>query len=118
MRERLCLPPHYDPFKGRKSSALRNLIDPVMENLDIDRFRMPPEIAEQWSEVVGGPIAKHTRPGRFQNGILTIYVDNPVWLAELKRFHKRKIFNELTRKVKPEMIRDIKFQPDPGDQNK
>jgi len=42
------------------------------------------QIAESWQELFGKPLSLHTCPSDLKNGELTINVDSPVWLQQLK----------------------------------
>jgi predicted nucleic acid-binding Zn ribbon protein len=51
---------------------------------------------EEWAEVVGTPIARHSRAASFRDGILLVEVEGSAWMHELgvlkrelvRRFHK------------------------------
>jgi hypothetical protein len=42
------------------------------------------EIEEAWQELFGKPLSLHTCPSDLKEGELTINVDSPVWLQQLK----------------------------------
>ena len=70
------------------------------------------QLQGDWTRVVGAAVAKHTRPGRFDGRALSVYVDNAVWLNELKRYGQEQMLANL-RKQFPK-IQAVRLEPDPG----
>ena len=70
-------------------------------------------LEREWVELVGTPIAKHARPGRYANGQLVVFVDSAVWLNELKRYGRRGIISKLQERFGAETIKNVVLQPDP-----
>ena len=40
-------------------------------------------LREQWAEIVGQPIADHTRPDQIRYRKLYLFVDSPAWMQEM-----------------------------------
>jgi predicted nucleic acid-binding Zn ribbon protein len=64
---------------------------PVGQSLDrlLDHLTGAPMAAttslfEGWDELIGEPVAAHTRPLRLHEGVLTVGVDDPAWASQLK----------------------------------
>jgi predicted nucleic acid-binding Zn ribbon protein len=63
-----------------------------------------------WAESAGPDFAKHTRVQSFRRGILEVVVDNAVLLQELAHFHKRRLLEELRRRLPRATLNDLRFR--------
>lgn len=92
-------------------------LDSVMPGL-MRKFGIAPDywqekLTNDWSQIVGPAVAKHTRPGKLEAVSLTVYVDNSVWLHELKQVGYKPLLEKLQKKYGPEKIRHMKLLLDP-----
>ena len=62
-----------------------------------------------WEEVVGGPVAKHTRPLWIKEGKLRVSVTDPIWLQELG-YVERTIRKKLNDKLGRTAVKKIEFR--------
>ena len=80
----------------KKLDSVANVLQGLFENSKLPlsegfkRYRLE----QQWKDVVGPQLAQYTRPVDFQNGLLTIAVQNASLLTELQFFRQ-----EIIRKV-------------------
>lgn len=86
---------------------LQRLISKIRQDYE-SRQEGPSEILEQWEDLVGSQVALHAKPRKITKGVLTIFVDSPVWLHELTTFAKPTLLKTLTSKWP--WIKDIKFR--------
>ena len=63
---------------------------------------------EVWADVVGEKVAKNTEAKSIEHGTLTVETKNSVWRQELL-FQKKEIIKKLNRKLKKNIIKDIRF---------
>ncbi len=63
-----------------------------------------------WAEVVGAEHAAHTRPAALRRGVLEVTVDNAVLLQELAHFHKRRLLEQLRRRLPDTPLTDLRFR--------
>src|SRR5438067_10416209 len=63
-----------------------------------------------WAESVGPDHAAHTRPGALRRGTLEVVVDNAVLLQELAHFHKRRLLEQLRRRLPGTPLTDLRFR--------
>jgi predicted nucleic acid-binding Zn ribbon protein len=63
-----------------------------------------------WEEAAGTEIAAHTRPGALRRGVLEVVVDNAVLLQELAHFHKRRLLEQLRRRLPDTPLTDLRFR--------
>ena len=67
-------------------------------------------LEKAWVESAGADIAAHTRPGALRRGVLEVVVDNAVLLQELAHFHKRRLLEQLRRRLPDTPLTDLRFR--------
>jgi predicted nucleic acid-binding Zn ribbon protein len=85
----------------------------MMSKLGLDDRLWEQQLLSEWEVFVGPQVAKQTRPGRIQRGVLSIFVSHPTWLAELERSGKQHILKNLQERFGTEKIRSVRLQLDP-----
>lgn len=61
-----------------------------------------------WPEVVGEPVAAHTRAQAYRDGTLWVVCDSPVWAQELS-LQKPRLLQTLAARIGPAAVVDIRF---------
>ncbi len=113
MRERCRIESPYPPPQEMHIPEMENVVASVMKKLGLNETHWLNTLEEEWHDLVGDAVAKHTRPGKFENSQLTIFVNSSVWLYELKRNGYKIILNNLTKRYGRGKIRKIQLLPDP-----
>ena len=113
MRERCCIQSPLPPSREMKVPAMENVVAGVMKKLGLNENHWLNTLEEEWSDLVGAGVAKHTRPGKFENFQLTIFVDSSVWLYELKRNAMKIILRNFAKRYGNGKIKRVQFQLDP-----
>jgi hypothetical protein len=67
-------------------------------------------LEQAWSETAGADMARHTRVGGLRRGILEVEVANAVLLQELAHYHKRRLLEQLRRRLPEVTITDLRFR--------
>jgi predicted nucleic acid-binding Zn ribbon protein len=67
-------------------------------------------LEKAWAEAAGPEFAAHTRPGAVRRGVLEVVVDNAVLLQELAHFHKRRLLEQLRRRLPDIPLTDLRFR--------
>lgn len=93
------------------SAILYRVAQQIKEQYDVQKDG-PFEIREEWEKIVGREISMHARPKKFVRGIITVEVDSPAWLHELKNFGKKTLLKTL--KSRWNWIKDIRFKTGDG----
>jgi len=107
------------PILGvREPTPLASVISPVVKSIITFHDTDLEKIEQKWETFAGKDFAPHCKPGRFENGRLTIFVDNAVWLNELKRYRKKIILSQLQEFLGKDKITDVIFRLDPGERKK
>lgn len=75
----------YRPFHRPREQVVAVAVEHVLKRLGIEASPWLERLAESWPTIAGDAAAKKCRPGKFQNGILYVYVSNSVDLFNLRR---------------------------------
>lgn len=114
-RERFHLPEDHIFKAPPRIHRLDQVMPDVLRDMGLENESRLAELTPVWEELVGKANAKHSRPGRWEAGRLTIYVDHNVWLAEMQRFGSRTILSRIQRRFGAESVRELRFGIDPGE---
>ncbi len=68
-----------------REQAVGVAVERVLRRLGVEASPWLERLAEEWPAVAGSAAASKCRPGKFQNGILYVYVINNVDLFNLRR---------------------------------
>ena len=63
-----------------------------------------------WAEVAGPELAAQTRVGNLRRGVLEVVVGNAILLQELAHFHKRRLLEQLRRRLPTTPVTDLRFR--------
>jgi predicted nucleic acid-binding Zn ribbon protein len=66
-------------------------------------------LEEAWTEAVGPEHAAQTRVSGLRRGVLEVVVANAALMQELAHFHKRRILEQLRRRL-PGKVSDLRFR--------
>lgn len=91
--------------------AIGSVIQSVVKKRNLSGSMWQHQLEMEWGVVVGAAIAKHARPGLFENGLLTIFVDSSVWLNELKRYSADLLLTKIRQRFSE--VKQLRFQADP-----
>jgi len=93
-----------------RPQPISELIPHVVAKLGLSQRLKESQILNNWSELVGEVVAKHSRPMTLDKGYLTVNVDSSPWLNELQRYSKGMILDKLKQKLGKKIIKDIRFR--------
>jgi len=71
-----------------------------------DRTRLE----QAWTDAVGSEHAGDTQVGALRRGVLEVIIGNAVVLQELAHFHKRRLLEELRRRLPGTPVNDLRFR--------
>jgi len=114
-RERFDLTPQDRLPSAARVQAFGDLMPEVLKGMGLESMSRLSELQPRWAEIVGAANARQSRPGRWENGVLVIYVRHNVWLAEMKRFGAQAILKRVRAQFGLDAVRELRFQIDPGD---
>jgi len=86
------LPIDADPTELRQEpEPLSALIEKALKRLNIAESPWLDELAQAWPQLVPADVAKVSRPGKWDHGILYVYVSSSMHLFEIRRAHLKRI---------------------------
>lgn len=112
-RERCYLEDRKPPANYHDARSISQVIPELMKKLGIEEQHWFAVLEEEWPNIVGEAVAKHTRPGRFEKRNLVVFVDSSVWLNELLRYGRKKILLNLQKQFGADRIKSVSLQLDP-----
>ena len=92
---------------------IQDVVTRIMKTLGADADLWTQRLADAWTDVAGQDVARHSRPGLLENGVLTVYVDSSVWLSEISRYGRNALLDNLRRRFSRARIREIRVRLDP-----
>lgn len=80
------------PGRRREPVPMRALVEQTLQRLKLpDQNLWQEELATVWSQVVPPEYAAVIRPGKWERGVLYLFVTNSARLFEIQRFHLKAI---------------------------
>src|SRR5437588_8437356 len=68
------------------------------------------QLEQAWAEAVGAEVAAQTHVGAIRRGVLGVTVGNAVLLQELAHFHKRRMLEELRRRLPRQALAALRLR--------
>lgn len=112
-RERAQIEDRFPPPPFFDAASIAQVVPAVLGRLGIEDQQWLTTLAATWKDVVGAPLAQHTRPGRFEGRCLVVFVDNSAWLSELKRYGQDKLLANVRRQAGAGQVQAVQFRLDP-----
>ncbi len=85
--------------------TIGSLLHSIFNNLGIEDKIKLDSMQKEWRSLFNEPLSLHTYPVEIKNGELTINVDSPAWLAQLKFFRQ-----DMIKKLHAYSISSVKFK--------
>ncbi len=83
-RQRFGLDETARPPAPDRCARISALLPSLMTEIQGTAYLHIEELQRLWPDLAGAPVAGHARPGTLKNGVLTVFVDHSLWLAELR----------------------------------
>lgn len=71
-------------WRDRPLRSVGESLDRLATELGLDGARPAVAVHDAWRDAVGDEIADHAVPGRLDDGVLTVTVDDPAWATHLR----------------------------------
>ena len=103
------------PGRRREPTPMRALVEQMLKRLKLpDQNLWQEELEKVWSQVVPPEFATVVRPGKWEHGVLYLFVANNARLFELQRFHLKAIETGLRRHFDATRLKQVRVMIDPG----
>jgi hypothetical protein len=104
------LPIDADPSETRQEpQKFSDLIEKTLKKLNITDSPWLDELAQAWPTLVPPEVAKVTRPGKWDNGILYVYVTTSLHLFEIRRAHLKRIEQSIRAFAGDDRVRQVRL---------
>lgn len=100
-------PPFHD------ADDIRGGLRSVLGRLGLHSASIQAILLEEWPQLVGADVARHTRPGSVRDGELTVYVRGALWYSQLKRVGASALQDKIIQRVGQQSVRRVVLRPDP-----
>lgn len=101
------------PAPAGHAQPVASIARQIIKDLKLDARVTETRLLKEWPQIVGPQVATHARPGRLERGVLTVFVANSVWLAELSRMWLKPMLNNIQRQLGNADVRSLRLQLDP-----
>lgn len=105
--------PEYRYIPPDKIRTAGDLVPGIMKSMGMEAETRLVEIKRVWEELAGKANAQHSRPGRWERGLLVVYVDHHLWLNELKQMASASLLKKLQSRLGKSVVRQLRFEMDP-----
>jgi predicted nucleic acid-binding Zn ribbon protein len=94
-------------------TTIGDMVPRLMKQLGLEDRYWEQALLSDWVAIVGEQLARRTRPGRVQHGILYVFVTSSAWLSELSRYGQKQMLENLQKRFGAEKIKSLRIQIDP-----
>ena len=99
-----------DERQGKGPELFREILDRLFAARGWGRRQAQLHLERAWEEAAGPEFAGQTRVSGLRRGVLEVEVDNAVLLQELAHFHKRRLLEQLRRRLPGTTLTDLRFR--------
>jgi predicted nucleic acid-binding Zn ribbon protein len=75
------------PPGDRDPRPIGDSLPDVTKRLGLAKPKVLTAVFARWDEVVGSPLCDHVQPVGLRDGALTVEVDDPAWVTQLRFLH-------------------------------
>ncbi|MFI6514543.1 DUF721 domain-containing protein [Spirillospora sp. NPDC050679] len=101
--------PVRDPGRGGDPKAFGAAIRDLLATRGWEQRAAVGGVFGNWPGIVGPELAEHTRPERFENGVLTVVADSTTWATQL-RLLAATLVRRLNEELGQGTVRQVKVQ--------
>jgi hypothetical protein len=110
-----ALPLDADPPETRHEPVrIDRVVERLLKRLGLDACPWIEQLAEAWPTLLPAEVVKGTRPGKWENNILYVYVPNSMRLYEIRRNHLPVIERAVRQFAGDARVRAVRLTIDPG----
>ena len=88
--------------------AVSGVLSRVLRQLGLESELKGWRAVEEWHELVGPRVSRHTRAVGFRQGTLRVEVEGSAWMHELG-FLKRDLISRINQQLGSYLVRDVRF---------
>lgn len=88
---------------------IKDVVLGLFKDLQAPEKTQKRQLLEKWPAIVGGKLAKHTKPLLNEKGILTVWVDQSTLAFELKQRYQDALLKRVRAALGEEAVSAIRF---------
>ena len=89
-------------------TSIGDILGGLKDTTELGRNLHEARVWEHWPDIVGTKLMHHSQPIRVRDGILTIAVENSVWMHRIS-YKKQEIIGEIANLLGPDFVNDLFF---------
>jgi hypothetical protein len=97
------------PETRREAEPFSAIIEKTLKRLKIDASPWLDELTEAWPRLVPPEVAKVSRPGKWDAGILYVYVTSSPHLFEIRRAHLKRVEQAVRAFAGDDRVRQVRL---------
>lgn len=97
------------PETRREAEPFSALIERTLKRLKIDASPWLDELEQNWTQLVPPEVSKYARPGKWDAGILYVYVSSSTHLFEIRRSHLKRIEQAVRAFAGDDRVRQVRL---------
>jgi hypothetical protein len=102
------------PARRREAIQMRTLVEHALQKMKLPNQELWREELDQvWASVVPPELAAVLRPGKWERGVLYLYVTSSMRLFEIQRKNLREIETRLRQQFGPDRLKQVRLLLDP-----
>lgn len=80
----------------------------MLRDLGLEQDVLGWRVVKEWPELVGSPVADHTRAVAYRDGAVQVEVEGSAWMHELG-YLKRDLIKKINEQLGSAYVRDVRF---------
>lgn len=88
--------------------SVARVMSRVLRDLGLEQDVLGWRVVSEWSDLVGPPVANHTRAVAYRNGVVHVEVEGSAWMHELG-YLKRDLIKKINGQLGSAYVRDVRF---------
>jgi predicted nucleic acid-binding Zn ribbon protein len=97
------------PSEYEEPAPFAKGLDRVLRHMGTAPAQTGRSLVDAWPDLVGEGVAAHARPGSIRGGVLTVLVDGPAWVTELK-WLENELVDRLAESLGPGQVRSLSIK--------
>jgi hypothetical protein len=103
------------PERRREPTGMQALMAGALRRLNLsDQHLWQEELAAVWARLAPPAVAAAARPGKWDRGVLYLFVPNSAKLFEIQRFHLQALEASLRGHFGSKRLKQVRLMIDPG----
>lgn len=90
----------------KEPEGIGDILSKLVKKPTLSKAMLQARIWEEWEQLAGPVLSLHGKPHKIKDGMLTIFVDSPVWMNKFA-YRKWEIIQRINRLSRRELVSDL-----------